>query len=79
MATLHMSPEGKQVLFVKGAPEVMMESCDAAERGRGSARDPRPRHEDSRSCRPGRARAGAGVAEKRVTAGSLGPADLPKT
>ena len=28
MATLHQSPDGRPVLFVKGAPEVILEHCD---------------------------------------------------
>ena len=36
MATLHQGPGGKELLFVKGAPEVVMEACDRQQLADGS-------------------------------------------
>jgi magnesium-transporting ATPase (P-type) len=35
MATLHSSTDGKELLFVKGAPEVILEHCDRQQTGGG--------------------------------------------
>jgi magnesium-transporting ATPase (P-type) len=35
MATLHKAVDGKQVMFVKGAPEVILERCDRHSAGTG--------------------------------------------
>jgi magnesium-transporting ATPase (P-type) len=62
MATLHKSADGKELLFAKGAPEVILEHCDRQETAGGQ---PRPLdRERFMSClrqarRSGRARAGA--------------------
>jgi len=43
MATLHKSAEGKEVLFAKGAPEVILEHCDRQQTpGDHDARQPQP-------------------------------------
>jgi len=63
MATLHKSADGNEVLFVKGAPEVIIEHCDGQRRAcvarsrilYGCLRQAR---------RPGRARAGARLARE---------------
>ena len=43
MATLHRSADGKEALFVKGAPEVILENCDRQQMDEQRARAHRPR------------------------------------
>ena len=67
MATLHRPASGAEVLFVKGAPEVILEHCD-----RQQTRDGRAGADRSRALPggvgqargAGRARAGAGLARE---------------
>jgi magnesium-transporting ATPase (P-type) len=37
MATLHKDAGGKEMLLVKGAPEVILEACDRQQTGDGNA------------------------------------------
>ena len=65
MATLHKSADGKEMLLVKGAPEVILEHCDRQQTAGGQ---PAPLDRDAfpggvgQARRAGRARAGARVA-----------------
>ena len=81
MATLHTSAGGKQVLLVKGAPEVILERCTLQQTAGGR---PVPldggrfRKEADRLASQGeRVLAFAWLEDPKVKAGSLGPADLP--
>src|SRR5262249_14140366 len=82
MATLHTAPGGEQVLFVKGAPEVILEHCDWQQRRDGGHAPIDRDHFLKASDRP--AGQGDGVLalawqqNPAVAAGSLGPGDLPK-
>jgi len=82
MATLHKSGAGKEVLFVKGAPEVILDHC---ERQQMSGGEPKPidrRHfmsaSDMLAGQGERVLALAWHENPGVRAGSLAPADLPK-
>ena len=76
---------GGEMLLVKGAPEVILDHCDRQQTARGKRRAARPRRISmqgvGRARRAGRAGAGAwrGCPIRACKAGSLGPADLPKT
>ena len=81
MATLHGSAGGKQVLLVKGAPEVILERCTFQQLAGGQ---PVPldrgrfRKEGDRLASQGeRVLAFAWLEDPKVRAGGLGPADLP--
>src|SRR5215472_11494949 len=83
MATLHKSADGKQLLLVKGAPEVVLEKCNLQQTGEGQ---PVPLDrgrftwESERLASQGeRVLALAWLEDPRVQAGGLGPADLPST
>ena len=77
------APSGKEILLVKGAPEVILEHCDRQQTRDGKAA-PLDRERFAKvvgqARRPGRACARARVArELRASKpGTLGPADLPK-
>jgi magnesium-transporting ATPase (P-type) len=82
MATLHQPASGAQVLFAKGAPEVILEHCDRQQTqdGRQSALD-RAHFQaasDKLAAQGERVLALAWLQNPGVNAGSLGPADLPK-
>src|SRR5499427_7673914 len=83
MATLHKSAGGKQVLLVKGAPEVILERCNLQQTAEGQpVRLDRGRfnNEADRLASQGeRVLALAWLQDPRVQAGGLGPADLPST
>jgi calcium-translocating P-type ATPase len=83
MATLHADAGGKQVLLVKGAPEVIFDHCDRQLTAGGQAvpidRDHFMKASDTLAAQGERVLALAWLAEPGVRAGSLGPADLPKT
>jgi calcium-translocating P-type ATPase len=83
MATLHSAPEGGQFLLVKGAPEVILDHCARQEDAAGK-RPPIDRaHFDAASdalaAQGERVLALAWLPDPEIKAGSLGPADLPKT
>jgi len=82
MATLHEPAGGAQLLFVKGAPEVVLEHCDRQElRDGGQAPLDRARFaeaSDALAAQGERVLALAWLESPGVSAGSLGPADLPK-
>ena len=79
MATLNEDAAGKQMLLVKGAPEVILENCD-----RQQADGPAPiqreywlQMSDKLAAQGERVLAMAWQEQPDVKAGSLGPADLP--
>jgi magnesium-transporting ATPase (P-type) len=82
MATLHKSGAGKEVLLVKGAPEVILEHCDRQQTASG---EPVPLDSayfmsaaDKLAGQGERVLALAWLENPGVKAGSLAPADLPK-
>jgi calcium-translocating P-type ATPase len=82
MATMHRDRTGKEMLLVKGAPEVILEHCDRQQTGSGqhsSIDRVRFMKESDRLAAQGeRVLAFAWIEDPEVSAGSLGPADLPK-
>jgi calcium-translocating P-type ATPase len=79
MATLNEDAAGKQMLLVKGAPEIILENCD-----RQQADEPAPiqreywlQMSDKLAAQGERVLAMAWQEQPDVKAGSLGPADLP--
>jgi magnesium-transporting ATPase (P-type) len=81
MATLHGGADGREVLFVKGAPEVVLEHCDRHQTRGGPAPIDRGHfmNEGDRMARQGeRVLALAWLEGPGVKAGSLKPADLPR-
>ena len=83
MATLHGAPEGGQILLVKGAPEVILDHCDRQEDAAGK-RPPLDRAHfdeasDALAAQGERVLALAWLPDPGLKAGSMGPADLPKT
>jgi len=82
MATLHQDAAGKQFLLVKGAPEVILEHCDRQGTSSGQAtpidRDHFLRASDELAAQGERVLALAWLENPGVSAGNLGPADLPK-
>ena len=81
MATVNGDPGGREVLVVKGAPEVIFEHCDRQQTKNGQ--EPINRRyflgESDRLAGQGeRVLALAWIEEPGVSAGSLGPTDLPK-
>jgi magnesium-transporting ATPase (P-type) len=83
MATLHRSADGKEVLLVKGAPEVILERCD---RQQTVAGEPAPldrehflKASDALAAQGERVLALAWLENPGLKAGGLGPADLPST
>jgi magnesium-transporting ATPase (P-type) len=83
MATLHKSTDGGEALFVKGAPEVILDHCDRAQTAEGQAVSLDRAHftqsADRLAAQGERVLALAWLETPAVKAGSLGPADLPKT
>src|SRR5499426_3798817 len=82
MATLHKAADGKELLFVKGAPEVILEHCDRQQTAGGEAKPIDRAHfmraSDKLAGQGERVLALAWLENPGVKAGSLGPADLPK-
>src|SRR5262245_46077068 len=82
MATLHAPSGGAQVLFVKGAPEVILDHCDRQERARGGSapvdREHWMRASDRLAANGERVLALAWLENPEVAKGSLGAADLPR-
>src|SRR5262245_16680002 len=83
MATLHKSAAGKQILFVKGAPEVILAHCDRQQTTGGQPmaleRARFMQASDKLAAQGERVLALAWLENPGLKAGSLGPADLPKT
>jgi magnesium-transporting ATPase (P-type) len=83
MATLHKAADGAEALFVKGAPEVILEHCDRQQIADGQAAPLDRAHflqgSDGLAAQGERVLALAWLENPDVKAGSLGPADLPKT
>jgi magnesium-transporting ATPase (P-type) len=83
MATLHESTDGRRVLLVKGAPEVILRHCDRQQTTRGP---PVPldggrftKEADRLASRGERVLALAWLEAPEVRAGALGPSDLPSS
>ena len=81
MATLHRDAAGKEMLLVKGAPEVILEHCDRQQTKGGPA--PIDRGHFMKEARQAggqgeRVLALAWIEDPGVKAGSLRPADLPR-
>jgi magnesium-transporting ATPase (P-type) len=83
MATLHKSAAGQEALLVKGAPEVILEHCDRQQTASGQAASLHRSHfmqaSDRLAAQGERVLALAWLENPTVNAGSLAPADLPKT
>ncbi|HEY6381781.1 MAG TPA: HAD-IC family P-type ATPase, partial [Pseudolabrys sp.] len=83
MATLHKSGDGKQTLLVKGAPEVILDACDRQQTADGKQapinRDHFLEASDKLAGQGERVLALAWHENPGLKAGSLGPADLPKS
>ncbi len=83
MATLHKTPEGGEVLLVKGAPEAIFDHCDR-QQGEAGNHPPLDRAHfeqaaDALAAQGERVLALAWLPDPGLKAGSLGAADLPKT
>ncbi len=83
MATLHRSSDGKEVLFVKGAPEVILERCDRQQTAAGQPapldREHFMKASDALAAQGERVLALAWLENPGLKAGGLGPGDLPTT
>jgi magnesium-transporting ATPase (P-type) len=83
MATLHKSTAGKEALFVKGAPEVILDHCDRQQTAGGQAASLDRAHfvqaSDRLAAQGERVLALAWLENPSLDAGSLGPTDLPRT
>src|SRR5215831_6289854 len=83
MATLHQSADGKQVLLVKGAPEVILAQCTLEQTAEGKPvpldRGRFTKEADRLASQGERVLALAWLEDPKLPAGSLGPADLPGT
>ena len=82
MATLHQDAAGKQMILVKGAPEVIFDHCDRQAVGNAPA-TPLDRHRferasDELAAQGERVLALAWLEDPGLNAGNLAPADLPK-
>src|SRR5262249_44309431 len=80
MATVHNDAAGKRMMFVKGAPEVILEHCDRQQTQAGPIPLDRERflNESDRLASQGERVLGlAWIENPDIKAGNLGPADLP--
>ncbi len=81
MATLHKTPDGAELLLVKGAPEVILEHCDRQQLAGGQPapldRERFMQESDRLAAQGERVLGLAWLENPGVKAGSLGPADLP--
>jgi magnesium-transporting ATPase (P-type) len=81
MATLHRHADGREVLFVKGAPEVILANCDRQQLADGSSvpldRDHFQQVADRFASQGERVLGLAWLENPGLRAGGLGPADLP--
>jgi magnesium-transporting ATPase (P-type) len=82
MATLHKDAAGKEVLLVKGAPEVILDHCDRQQTASGEhapiARDHFMQASDRLAAQGERVLGLAWLENPGVRAGTLSAADLPK-
>jgi magnesium-transporting ATPase (P-type) len=82
MATLHKAADGKEILLVKGAPEVILDHCDQQQSAGGGVRPLDRAHfvnaSDQLAGQGERVLALAWLEDPGVKAGSLAAADLPK-
>jgi magnesium-transporting ATPase (P-type) len=81
MATLHKEAGGKEMLLVKGAPEVIVDACDRQQIADGNAllnRDHFMKASDQLAAQGERVLALAWLENPGLKAGTLRPADLPK-
>jgi magnesium-transporting ATPase (P-type) len=81
MATLHKTPDGGQILLVKGAPEVILDHCDRQEGAAGKRPLDRAHFDEASdllAAQGERVLASAWLPDPGLKAGSLSPADLPK-
>ena len=81
MATLHKEAGGKEMLLVKGAPEVILDACDRQQIADGNAllnRDHFMKASDQLAAQGERVLALAWLENPGLNAGTLRPADLPK-
>ena len=82
MATVHRSADGRECLFVKGAPEVILENCDRQQTVSGQSVPLNPAHflhaADMLAGQGERVLALAWLENPGLKAGNLIPADLPK-
>ena len=81
MATLHTDAGGKEMLLVKGAPEVILDACDRQQIADGNAllnRDHFMKASDQLAAQGERVLALAWLENPGLKAGTFGPADLPK-
>jgi magnesium-transporting ATPase (P-type) len=82
MATLHKTADGKELLLVKGAPEVILEHCDRQQTGGGEPKPIDRAHfmstSDKLAGQGERVLALAWLENPDVKKGSLAPADLPR-
>jgi magnesium-transporting ATPase (P-type) len=82
MATLHKDVAGKEMLLVKGAPEVILDHCDRQQTRSGEPmsidRDHFMHASDRLAAQGERVLALAWLEHPGLKAGNLGPADLPK-
>jgi magnesium-transporting ATPase (P-type) len=82
MATLHQGPGGRELLFVKGAPEVVLEACDRQQLADGSSapidRERFATISDRLAGQGERVLALAWLESPGLRKGGLTPADLPR-
>jgi calcium-translocating P-type ATPase len=82
MATLHRDAAGTEMLLVKGAPEVILDHCERQQTRSGAPasidRDYFMHASDRLAAQGERVLALAWLENPGLTAGNLGPADLPK-
>ena len=82
MATLHRAADGTQAIYVKGAPEVIMDACDRQQLNDGQTAPFNREHfmqvADKLAAQGERVLALAWLENPGVQAGRLGPADLPQ-
>jgi magnesium-transporting ATPase (P-type) len=83
MATLHRSADGREMLLVKGAPEVILEHCDRQQTAAGEAAPLDHGHflkaSDDLAAQGERVLALAWLENPGLKAGGLGPGNLPRT
>ncbi len=82
MATLHRAADGTDAIYVKGAPEVIMDACDRQQLSDGQTAPFNREHfmqvADKFAAQGERVLALAWLENPGLQAGSLGPADLPQ-